>query len=199
MISIHSAGPNLHPINHKQTLLDPSIRQNTPARPVPQAYGAILSSPSATFDSILATAKLPPPGPDYYVARRALWLTPRCPATPRSPEPSTSRKRLEKILSSPNAVESEAAWKNGIEDVWKGLSGGGRLKRRLPMSLIIKVTHAAWIRDQTWPMGAVAPEPDDILFDDETSATIAQTPSLQASMTEYSSGAGYPLGGYQRW
>lgn len=57
----------------------------------------------------------------------------------------------------------------------------------------IKVTHAAWIRDQTWPMGAIAPEPDDMLLDDETSATIAQTPSpLQTSMTEYSSGAATP-------
>jgi hypothetical protein len=59
--------------------------------------------------------------------------------------------------------------------------------------LKIKVTHAAWIRDQTWPMGAVAPEPDDILFDDETPSTTVQEPSpVQISMTEYSSGAATP-------
>lgn len=27
----------------------------------------------------------------------------------------------------------------------------------------IKIIHAAWLRDRTWPAGAVAPEPDDVL------------------------------------
>lgn len=215
MISTH----NTHSINHTQSLLDSTARTiiHTPAihqyhAPISSSLPVTIPQPPDTFDSILASSNLPPPGPDHYVARRALWLTPRFPASPRSPEPSTSRKRLEKVLSSPNAVESNAAWKNGIEDVWKGLSSGGRLKRRLPMSLIvcaathtmiiavqgspppkIKVTHAAWIRDQTWPMGAVAPEPDDILFDGETPSTTAQEPSpVQTSMTEYSSGAATP-------
>lgn len=145
MISIHP-GPNAHSINHTQSLLDPTLRHNVHTPTIPQAHASIPPSVpegKATFDSILAASKLPPPGPDHYAARRALWLTPRCPAAPRSPEPSTSRKRLERVLSSPNAVESNAAWKNGIEDVWKGLSSGGRLKRRLPMSLIVCsiITH----------------------------------------------------------
>jgi len=29
----------------------------------------------------------------------------------------------------------------------------------------IKIIHCAWIKDETWPPGAVAPEPDDILED----------------------------------
>jgi hypothetical protein len=29
-----------------------------------------------TFQSLLATANLPPPGPDHFAARRALWVTP---------------------------------------------------------------------------------------------------------------------------
>jgi hypothetical protein len=32
--------------------------------------------PPATFQSILASANLPPPGPEYFAARRALWITP---------------------------------------------------------------------------------------------------------------------------
>jgi hypothetical protein len=31
--------------------------------------------------------------------------------------------------------------------------------------LQIKIIHAAWLRDQTWPAGAIAPEPDDEMPD----------------------------------
>jgi hypothetical protein len=145
MISTH----NTHSINHTQSLLDSTARTiiHTPAihkyhAPISSSLPVTIPQPPNTFDSILASSNLPPPGPDHYAARRALWLTPRFPASSRSLQPSTSRKRLEKVLSAPNAVESNAAWKNGIEDVWKGLSSGGRLKRRLPMSLIVcAATH----------------------------------------------------------
>jgi hypothetical protein len=86
---------------------------------------------------ILAASELPPPGPDHYVARRKLWLTPRQAVVSPPPESSTSRQRLEKLLSSPGAAESDDVWNNGIEKVWNGLNAGGRLKRRLPMALIV--------------------------------------------------------------
>jgi hypothetical protein len=88
------------------------------------------------FEDTLATIALPPPGPAYYAARRALWLTP-VPEAPLPPVPSTSRQRLEHLLSIPGAVESEEVWENGVEKVWKGLVAGGRLKRRLPMNLVV--------------------------------------------------------------
>ncbi|KAG1783130.1 hypothetical protein EV702DRAFT_929508, partial [Suillus placidus] len=101
----------------------------------------------------------PPSGPAHYAARRALWLTPTK-VHHRSP-PSSSRQRLEQLLSVPGAVDNDQAWKDGIEKVWKGLVNGGRLKRSLPLTLVIKVIHAGWLRDpDTWPSGAVAPDSD---------------------------------------
>ncbi|KAH7931221.1 hypothetical protein BV22DRAFT_983577, partial [Leucogyrophana mollusca] len=103
---------------------------------------------------------LPPPGPEHYAARRALWLTPT--KLPQRSSQSSSRQRLEQLLSPPGAVRSEEAWRGGVEKVWKGLVAGGRLKRRLPMTLVIKVIHAGWLRDpETWPAGAVGPDSDD--------------------------------------
>ncbi|KIM90967.1 hypothetical protein PILCRDRAFT_25393, partial [Piloderma croceum F 1598] len=118
-------------------------------------------STKPAFEDTLSTIALPPPGPAHYTARRALWLAP-VPEAPLPPVPSTSRQRLEHLLSMPGAVESEEVWKSGVEKVWKGLVAGGRLKRRLPMNLVIKILHAGWIRDpETWPAGEVAPETDD--------------------------------------
>jgi hypothetical protein len=95
-----------------------------------------LKSQSRNFEDLLATTSLPPPGPSYYAARRALWLAdPGLPLP--SPEPSTSRQRLEHLLSQPGGIENEAVWKGGVEKVWKGLLAGGRLKRRLPMRLVV--------------------------------------------------------------
>jgi hypothetical protein len=88
------------------------------------------------FEDSLSTTSLPPPGPAHYAARRALWLAP-APEAPLPPMPSTSRQRLEHLLSMPGAVESEEVWKGGVEKVWKGLVAGGRLKRRLPMNLVV--------------------------------------------------------------
>jgi hypothetical protein len=33
----------------------------------------------------------------------------------------------------------------------------------------IKIVHAAWVHDGTWPAGAMAPDSDDILLDNEES------------------------------
>lgn len=48
----------------------------------------------------------------------------------------------------------------------------------------IKIVHAAWLRDNTWPLGAVAPEPDDILLDGEPSSEPKSYPPLFMSGTE---------------
>ncbi|KAG0709800.1 hypothetical protein DFH29DRAFT_885852 [Suillus ampliporus] len=115
-----------------------------------------LPSPNrSTSSSLISNPEFPPPGPAHYAARRALWLTPT--KVQRRSPPSSSRQRLEQLLSQPGAVNNEQAWKDGIEKVWKGLVNGGRLKRSLPLSLVIKVIHAGWLRDpDTWPAGAVA-------------------------------------------
>lgn len=90
---------------------------------------------STSSSLISSNPDLPPPGPAHYAARRALWLTPT--NIPRRCSPSSSRQRLEHVLSEQGAVNSEQAWKNGIEKVWKGLVNGGRLKRSLPLSLVV--------------------------------------------------------------
>ncbi|KAI6105851.1 hypothetical protein F5141DRAFT_1126407 [Pisolithus sp. B1] len=106
----------------------------------------------------LVGANLPLPGPAHYAARRALWLTPT--KVPDHAPSSSSRLRLEQLLSQPGAVRSDEAWKGGVQKVWNGLVGGGRLRRRLPMNLVIKVIHAGWLRDpETWPSGAEATPP----------------------------------------
>lgn len=94
------------------------------------------SSTSSSFEELLSTTPLPPPGPAHYAARRALWLAPP-PVPPAAPEPSSSNHRLEQLLSQPGGIESEAVWKGGIEKVWRGLVAGGRLKRRLPMCIVV--------------------------------------------------------------
>ncbi|KAJ4478309.1 hypothetical protein J3R30DRAFT_3290194 [Lentinula aciculospora] len=127
-----------------------------------------------SFQRILEASELPPPGPLYYAARRALWLkSPNNNNAPRILPPSTSRLKLENLLNTPDAVYNDELWEGGIQKVWKGLSGGASLKRRLPMNLVIKIVHCAWIRDETWPSGAVAPDPDDILVEE------AQLPEMK--------------------
>ncbi|KAF5387726.1 hypothetical protein D9615_000552 [Tricholomella constricta] len=160
-----------------------AVLMSPAAEPLPSQPGPSHSTivPS-TFDDILAATDLPPPGPDYYAARRTLWLAPR-PSVQHAPVvPSTSRQRLEHLLSLSPHPEDEYVWNNGLAKVWKTLDAGGRLKRRLPMALIIRVIHAAWVRDDTWPAGAVAPEPDDVL---------PGTPPAPL-ISEYSSGATTP-------
>ncbi len=100
--------------------------------PIPQNH--------LTFDQILQHTELPNPGPEYYEARRRLWLTPRISPSPQGP--SSAREKLEEILSRPNAVHSINLWNNGLERVWKGLSSGGNLKSRLPMALVVRILES---------------------------------------------------------
>lgn len=104
--------------------------------PMPSSDGSV------SFDELLNSTILPPPGPAHYAARRALWLKPRL-AAPRPPEPSTSRDRLTTLLNMPNAINNDQVWKAGIEKVWKGLNDGGLLKRRLPMELVVRPERLA--------------------------------------------------------
>ena len=126
---------NVAPVLHSD--LTQSSNSRHPASPqcyTPTPLAPITIRPA--FEDSLSTAALPPPGPAHYLARRALWLAPT-PEPPLPPVPSTSRQRLEQLLSIPGAVENEEVWKAGVEKVWKGLVAGGRLKRRLPMNLVV--------------------------------------------------------------
>lgn len=88
-----------------------------------------------SFDEILQSSSLPDPGPDLYDARRRLWLTPR--VKPATHPPSSSRQKLEFLLSQPDAIRNQDLWHHSLEKIWDGLTSGGRLKYRLPMNLIV--------------------------------------------------------------
>lgn len=139
---VHNTPSILHiqPLPSRTHEYIPSIPQcHIPEPPLSSkqpSHDIALSDAPKSFEELLAASELPPPGPEYYAARRALWLTPT--ARARLPEQSSSRKRLEKLLNAPDAVDDDDVWDNGIEKVWKGLSAGGRLKRPLPMGLIVR-------------------------------------------------------------
>ncbi|KAF7775927.1 hypothetical protein Agabi119p4_4320 [Agaricus bisporus var. burnettii] len=127
--------------------------------------------PQPGLDDRLAEHPMPPAGPDFYNARRQLWLTP-----PQgrshiiSPTPSFSAD-LEDLLQADEALHANSCWNKGIGRVWARLSKGVRLKNRLPLGFVIKIVHASWVRNDTWPRGMRAPESDDEL----PAASVTQT------------------------
>lgn len=104
------------------------------------------------FQALLAehAALMPAPGPDYFAARRALWLQnlPRGPPTPPSPGPS--RAKLEALLAQPGAVESDEVWRAGLKNVWKGLVGGNQLRKRLPLDIVVGIKFVHICVALTW-------------------------------------------------
>jgi hypothetical protein len=54
----------------------------------------------------------------------------------------------------------------------------------------MKIIHSAWLRDDTWPAGAVAPEPDDVMID--IPDFVWKYPPSSTGPTEYSSGVTSP-------
>ncbi len=114
------------------TYYPPIVSQNPPSPSAP---------PPLSFDEfvehVARTRGMPDPGVDYFNARRVLWLlTP--PVEPRPISPSPSRIKLEALLNQPGAVESEEVWKAGLKNVWKGLVGGNQLRKRLPLSIVVR-------------------------------------------------------------
>jgi hypothetical protein len=93
-------------------------------------------SSTPTWAHVLAHEDLPPPGPDHFAARRALWTTPTA-ASRLGQAPSTSCIRLENLLDEPGAIERPDVWDAGLDRVWKGLIGGGRLKNFLPLRAVV--------------------------------------------------------------
>lgn len=65
---------------------------------------------------------------------------------------------------------------------------GGRLKRSLPLTLVIKVIHAGWLRDpDTWPSGAVAPDSDQDPGADQPGPSPPATMNLNSPNTNTTS------------
>ncbi|KAI5118445.1 hypothetical protein M0805_000578 [Coniferiporia weirii] len=133
----------------------------TPIQPQPHSHSHSQSPPpnvDSHFETLMAAHRsaLPEPGLAYFDARRALWLA-EPPDPPMPVSPSLSRIKLEALLNQPGAVESDEVWRAGLKNVWKGLVGGNQLRKRLPLSIVLKILQAGWLRDGTWPEGTVAP------------------------------------------
>ncbi|TFK22349.1 hypothetical protein FA15DRAFT_671648 [Coprinopsis marcescibilis] len=139
------------------------------------------TAPRSRFDELLAKSDLPPPGPALYAARRQLWLSPGWERA-RQPKPqSSSRQKLELVLNQPNLLHNQEAWKK-VDRVWRNLSNGSRLNEGLPMNQIIRIVHAAWIRDGLWPAGLIVLASDDEVLPE--GSTSVQTTPLQSEAPE---------------
>ncbi|KAH9853666.1 hypothetical protein C2E23DRAFT_822187 [Lenzites betulinus] len=138
--------------------------------------------PPTPFEQRLAAADLPNHGPELFEARKALWRQPGSHARV-PPQPNLSQQKLEHILATPGALESDKTWAAGIDRVWDGLVGGARLRHHLPLALVIKILQAGWIREGTWPRGAVVADSDDT-NDQVVEATGKQTFVLSTA-TDY--------------
>ncbi|RPD67349.1 hypothetical protein L226DRAFT_529695 [Lentinus tigrinus ALCF2SS1-7] len=141
------------------------------------------------YQERLAAAHLPPPGPEYFNARRALWLVPG-PNHSIPTETNSSRRRLEALLATRDALEDEVVWQTGVDRVWRGLLNGARLKHRLPLALILKILQAGWIREGTWPKGAIVPDSDDDASDAPLQGTTESPLSPMSTTTPYNSTPG---------
>lgn len=139
-------------------------------------------APVSLFQQRLRDADLPLPGADHFAARRTLWWSPG-PNEPSPTEANSSRRRLEALLAHPGALEDDDIWEAGVDRVWRGLVNGAKLKHRLPLALVvrpyprlshgsglyrssflqIKILQAGWIREGTWPKGAIVPDSDDTI------------------------------------
>ncbi|KAH9077258.1 hypothetical protein EDB83DRAFT_2349081 [Lactarius deliciosus] len=114
-----------------------------------------MTKPLATFQALLATADLPSPGPDYFAARRALWITP------------TAASRLDQTTSA-SLIKRDGASESS--EIWED--------RLLPLRAVIKIVHAGWRRDGTWPDNAIVVDEDNFFG---TMDSHAKDPSVNAT------------------
>lgn len=118
-------------------------------------------------------------GPELWASRRARWTTPSDGRTlaevvhARRAADDAAQRRLVDIMREPGAEENQDVWSSGLNQVWRGLVTGVKLKRPLPLPTGIKVLHAGWLRDGTWPEGAAPPSSD------------AETPAAPAVTTTH--------------
>jgi len=100
-----------------------------------------------SFEDLVATADLPPPGQEYYAARRALWLQIPSNRTSMSTEQDTdlspTRQRLQTLLNGPDPPNSDRVW-SGVAKVWRGLNDGSRLKKPLPLPMLVNPYRNVW-------------------------------------------------------
>ncbi|TFY74634.1 hypothetical protein EWM64_g9377 [Hericium alpestre] len=158
--------------------VNPSSTSSSSSSPKP--LSSTSTTPPTNFEEVLASQpSLPEPGPSYFEARRALWLT-RPPALPPRPPSSTPLLSLEEILRRPGALQSDEVWDGGLAKISKNLLGGGRTRRPLPVQVVLKILYAGWVRDGTWPEGMIPADESDF-FDPDRNYPL---PTPESTLTE---------------
>ncbi|KIM25936.1 hypothetical protein M408DRAFT_330926 [Serendipita vermifera MAFF 305830] len=104
----------------------------------------------------------PTTGPAYWEKKRAEWLAGTKKSTPQTEDDngpgSRARARLEVLLAPHLAEEDDMVWNDTVGAIAKGLTRGDRLKKSLPLPIVIKILRGGWLRDGTWPRGMHVPE-----------------------------------------
>lgn len=97
--------------------------------------------PPSHFDELLASSDLPDPGPAYFQARRALWLTPMEKPSPGLPHQSRPlHPNLQTLLEGPTeSLYEESNWNGGIGKICQRLLSGESLSNRLPLRHVVRV------------------------------------------------------------
>ncbi|KAI5893873.1 uncharacterized protein SCHCODRAFT_02623010 [Schizophyllum commune H4-8] len=118
-----------------------------------------------SFDELLSLTPMPPPGPDYFAARRALWNSDWKKAESKRrtppPPPSSARQRLEQQTASPDVIYNDQVWAAHLQKIWKSLAAGDRFKYPMPLRIVVRIAQAAWLRDNIWPPGMVVASTSD--------------------------------------
>ncbi|PCH41507.1 hypothetical protein WOLCODRAFT_137435 [Wolfiporia cocos MD-104 SS10] len=99
---------------------------------------SINDATGSSFEEHLQATTMPPPGPDHFNARRAVW----CKARPDRTQPTDTtgqRERLEAVLNQEGAVESDDVWEvQGVKQAWSRIMDGRRLRQRLPLRVVVR-------------------------------------------------------------
>lgn len=148
-VTITAPSPTLPNASHRHTARSHTLRTAYDARRHDALTDRCLTSmlahedklrapehkPPSRFEQLLASTVLPEYGPAHFAARRALWCRPMS-----FPPASTQQNpRLLELLEQGIPLESDEAWNKGMNKVWEGVTGGVRLKRRLPMKHLVRV------------------------------------------------------------
>lgn len=110
---------------------------------------SVASAAAASDSSLSPPTAEPTIGPIYWERRRAEWLKQgsdqlqtsdphhQNQSTTTTATASNARARLEALLAAPGAEEDDLIWNDAVNAIWKGLVRGDRLKRNLPLPIVV--------------------------------------------------------------
>lgn len=88
------------------------------------------------FDDLLAKSDLPEPGPAYFQARRALWLTPMPNESAHTTKPLNPNLRA-LLEGRTEALYEESNWNGGVGRICERVLSGEPLSNKLPLQYLV--------------------------------------------------------------